>query len=164
MIEKLLRMLGIFPKERLVPVEEPARTLDDTELVAAFAVAEDNPLWIAVNQLLREQLEQARVQTCSPQLADRPGAMTHCAGGLEWLSCLQADLHDHFRKANGRYGPQPSERVTAKPGKAEKPATTGKAVMPDSQPGEQTAPKPTPAPPRKDGQPTDDELLAEGGD
>lgn len=71
------------------------------ELKAAFAgVTEDTPIWRAVMQLLDDQIQNAQCQVSSPDMADKPGAMTHTAGGLEWLQQFQADLLASYEDAH----------------------------------------------------------------
>lgn len=90
---------GAAAVERLVPVGRPARMLSEGELVAAFRVEESNALWMAVNQVLAEHLENARAQVSHPDTAANHGLLAHCAGGVEWLGYLQAELAGRLEAA-----------------------------------------------------------------
>lgn len=84
---------------RYVPIAAAPRRLDDSELKAALRdVRPDDPVWLAANQILQEFLDNARSQASDPQMADRPGALAHTNGGVEWLSFLQAKLHSYREK------------------------------------------------------------------
>lgn len=83
---------GAAVVERLVPVGRPVKVLSDAELVAAFRVEAENPLWLAVNQVLADHLDNARSQASHPDTAANHGLLAHCAGGMEWLGFLQAEL------------------------------------------------------------------------
>ncbi|MFZ4779100.1 MAG: hypothetical protein ACOYM3_27370, partial [Terrimicrobiaceae bacterium] len=87
-----VRRPGAAIVERLVPVRDPANKLTEAEMVAAFRVEDSNPLWLAVNQILAEHLNDARSQTSHPDTAANHGMLAHCAGGMEWLGFLQAEL------------------------------------------------------------------------
>jgi len=150
MIKRILEWLGLAPQTRLVPVPEPVRVLDEGELAAAFAVPADNALWLAVNQVLRGYLENAKSQVSLPENALQPGALTHVAGGMEWMAYIQAELHWRWQQANGRYAPSVEAKPEPKAAKPANTATTEKVAMPVSQPA---APAPEP------GVPSDDDLL-----
>lgn len=153
MIEKLLVWLGFGVRTRFVPVPQPRRVLDEGELDAAFAVAEDDALWLAVNQLLQDRLLNAQRQVSHPDLAGHHGPLAHTAGGLEWMSDFQAELHARWQGANGRRGLDP-HRTADRVKESALPKESGKA---DSKGGQVKGPG------AKGGMvsalPTDDELL-----
>jgi len=78
---------------RLVPVAAGARVLTEAELGAALLVDDDNPLWLAVNQILMSNLEGVRSQVAHADTAREHGALAHCAGGMEWLGYVLAELN-----------------------------------------------------------------------
>ena len=45
--------------------------------------------------LLDEAIENAATQAGDPALSERPGALAHTCGGLEWLRFLRADIERH---------------------------------------------------------------------
>lgn len=74
------------------PAATAAPKMGDEALKMAFGAAEGNPLWAAIMQVLGEKIENAADQVGRPDLAERPGAIAHTAGGLEWLRGLRYDL------------------------------------------------------------------------
>lgn len=79
--------------------------MDDARLCMALSQLTDtHPAWIALNQVLQEQLDNAISQVSSPQMATEPGAMAHTAGGIEWLRALQLALEEarNGRRVEGR--------------------------------------------------------------
>jgi hypothetical protein len=101
----------------LVPVRAGSRRLDESELVQVFREAEGSELWTAIAQVLGDHYTNAVVQVGNPDLADRPGALAHCAGGMEWLGYAIGELEERV------YGkPESGER------KPERKNSRGKAT------------------------------------
>lgn len=76
----------------LPPAATAAPKMGEEALKMAFGAAEGSPLWGAIMQVLGEKIENAADQVGRPDLSERPGALAHTAGGLEWLRALRYDL------------------------------------------------------------------------
>ena len=81
------------------PPEAAARRMSEAELKMAFGASEEAPLWRAIHQVLGETIENAADQVGRPDLAERPGALAHTAGGLEWLRRFRYDLLEWKKQA-----------------------------------------------------------------
>ncbi len=71
------------------------KRMKDEELVAAFKLSWDTPAVQGIFDLLDEAIENAATQAGDPALSERPGALAHTCGGLEWLRFLRADIERH---------------------------------------------------------------------
>ena len=62
----------------------------------------DTPAVQGLITLIDEALENAANQAGAPELADKPGALAHTAGGMEWLRYLRSDIErfNPNRRAN----------------------------------------------------------------
>lgn len=79
---------------RLIVVRD-VEPMDEVRLCMALGVLTDtNPAWLALNQVLQEQIENAISQVSAPQMATEPGALAHTAGGIEWLRAFQLALEE----------------------------------------------------------------------
>tara|TARA_R100001163_G_scaffold11498_1_gene10511 strand:- start:4026 stop:4304 length:279 start_codon:yes stop_codon:yes gene_type:complete len=67
----------------------------EEELVAAFKLSWDSPAVQGVLALVDEAIENAATQAGDPALSERPGALAHTCGGLEWLRYLRNDIERH---------------------------------------------------------------------
>jgi hypothetical protein len=86
---------------RLVPIPQPERVLDESELRGAFAAcSRDNELWLAINQVLRAFVIEAGYETADPENAKVHGSLAHSAGGFEWLGRFQAELEKRFAESH----------------------------------------------------------------
>lgn len=69
--------------------------MTDNELFDALSQLHDaHPVLIGIRQVFTEHIENAMFQVSRPELAESPGALTHTAGGLEWLRFLAQDFED----------------------------------------------------------------------
>lgn len=69
--------------------------LDDARLLLALSqLSEEDPVWLAVNQILQEQIDNAVSQVSNPLMASDAGALAHTAGGIEWLRAALMALHE----------------------------------------------------------------------
>ena len=67
---------------------------DDRIRMALSQLGEDHPAWIAMNQVLQEQIDNAVAQVSAPQMSGEYGPLAHTAGGIEWLRAAQMALMD----------------------------------------------------------------------
>jgi hypothetical protein len=74
----------IFGKKR--------RTLPEEQLQEALKLSWDTPAVQGLLGVLDEAIEAAATQAGDPGLSERPGALAHTCGGLEWLRYLRADI------------------------------------------------------------------------
>tara|TARA_Y100000593_G_scaffold55540_1_gene103921 strand:+ start:799 stop:1062 length:264 start_codon:yes stop_codon:yes gene_type:complete len=71
------------------------RGCSEEELVAALKLSWDTPAVQGIIGLVDEAIENSATQAGDPSLAERPGALAHTCGGLEWLRFLRADIERH---------------------------------------------------------------------
>jgi len=99
----LRAVLGHEDPARAVPVGIRSRRMDEAELRATFASAAASPLWEATMQVLLAQYDNVTSQVSNPRTATEPGALAHCAGGMEWLgqSIVELQQWAHAEPAVG---------------------------------------------------------------
>ncbi|XHR29894.1 MAG: hypothetical protein ACFUZC_04935 [Chthoniobacteraceae bacterium] len=91
--ETRARMELEFAERERNLVFRPKEHMDDEALVMALSqFGDEHPVWIAVNQIVREQLEYAIGEACRPELATQPGALAFTAGGIAMVRDLQMEL------------------------------------------------------------------------
>ena len=67
--------------------------MDDADVRKALAAMPDeHPAWRGILHLVDREIENAIAQVSMPELAERPGAMAHVAGGIEWLRSFRYRL------------------------------------------------------------------------
>jgi hypothetical protein len=88
-------------KVRYVSVPTPERGMTEAELKAAFgAASNEDPLWRAMHQVIRDLIIEATSEVSAPGTAMNHGALAHAAGGVEWLAQLQSILQSAFDAAH----------------------------------------------------------------
>jgi hypothetical protein len=89
------------PSEVLIPIPQPARLLNESEVKAAFAaITADHELWLAINQLLQGYINDVTQLVARSANATQHGELAHAAGGLAWLGYLQAELEQRFEETH----------------------------------------------------------------
>ena len=94
--------IGGVPRHVLV---RDRLALDDARLLLALSqLGDEDPVWLAVNQILQEQIDNAVSQVSNPLMASDAGALAHTAGGIEWLRATQMAMHEarSGRRGEGR--------------------------------------------------------------
>jgi len=84
------------PAGRVVFIRSP-RLLTPEQIVLALAsMAEDDPRWLAVHQLLDQELATAALNASNPALGD--SQVRHAGGAMDALATLKQRLFDERRK------------------------------------------------------------------
>jgi hypothetical protein len=106
---------GSIPKDGIVPVTQFCVTakiiprssatpfkdrLTDDQVNNGFSVANDNPQFLAVLQVLGDHIEDAANLVSAMKTAETPGYLAHAAGQLEALT----GLRDGYVKLQQTYG------------------------------------------------------------
>lgn len=77
----------------------PVARLDEADLLKGFSLTEDHPTWKALECVLEEAIEESVLIVSSYQTAEKPGLLTHTAGGIEALRELRGRLRELRAKA-----------------------------------------------------------------
>jgi len=93
MIRRLRRWLRPF-------LTEPWRgKMEEEEILKALSLTEENPTWKALECLLEEAIEESVQIVSTYQTAEKPGLLTHTAGGIEALREFRSRLRELRAKA-----------------------------------------------------------------
>lgn len=71
-----------------------AGALTDAEVLNALALTDEHPTWKALEQLLGEALEESVVIVSDYRTSEKPGLLTHTAGGIEALRAFRERLRN----------------------------------------------------------------------
>lgn len=80
-------------KQRSVFYLESHERLSKKELGEAFAVNDQHPMWIAINQLLHDYIRDAIDKSRNPGLANHLGSLASVSAELDAFCTLYEDLH-----------------------------------------------------------------------
>jgi len=81
---------------RVIFVRSPRRLSQEQLALALGSMHDDDPRWIAVNQILDEELAAAVLDSSSPDLTD--AKVRHAGGRVDALSTLKQRLVDERKK------------------------------------------------------------------
>ncbi len=91
----LSHLRSLLPSPRLSTLDSrPLSRLSDEERLMAFSVGlDDEPLWWRGLQELLADAEADQIDLVSAAtVADKPGLLAHCAGGLDMIRTVRQEL------------------------------------------------------------------------
>lgn len=100
------------PSGRVIFIRAPKRLTKAQIAQALGSLPDDDPRWLAVHQLVDEQMAAAMFDSSSPDLSD--SKVRHAGGRVEALATLKQSLYD-ARKAPLQPEPDPGRRGRARP-------------------------------------------------
>jgi hypothetical protein len=86
----------ITPGGRVIFIRAPKRLSAEQLVMALGSMADDDPRWIAINQVLDEELAAAALDVTNPDTPDTK--MRHASGRMDALAALKQRLVDERRK------------------------------------------------------------------
>lgn len=90
---------SIVIKSRPAAALQQPLALSDEEILAGMALADRHPTWLALEQLLGEAIEESVTIVSDHRTSEKPGLLTHTAGGIEALRDFRERLRSLRKEA-----------------------------------------------------------------